>query len=150
MALEMSGDLSISAIAFVLVFFFGLYKFIIYPAAISPLSKIPNAHWSAPYSPLWILWVRYKHTENRDVLAAHQKLGPAVRLGPNEISVGTIDGGVKTVFGGGFEKGDWYAVFDNYGYENSPDMMTWVANYHTEFNAHSQHFRVVLIRQASV
>lgn len=113
-----AANFSISAIAFVVVFLFGLYKFIIYPAAISPLSKIPNAHWSAPYSPLWILSVRYRWTENHDVRAAHLKLGAVVRLGPNEISIGTIDGGVKTVFGGGFEKGDWYAVFDNYGYEN--------------------------------
>ncbi|KFY49204.1 hypothetical protein V496_10181 [Pseudogymnoascus sp. VKM F-4515 (FW-2607)] len=111
----MSGNISISAIAFAAVFLFGLYKFIIYPALISPLSKIPNAHWSVPFSPFWILSVRYRWTENRDVRAAHQRLGPVVRLGPNEISIGTIDGGVKTVFGGGYEKGDWYAVFDNYG-----------------------------------
>lgn len=116
MALEMPADFSISAVAFVAIFLFGLYKFIAYPAIISPLSKIPNAHWSVPYSPLWILWVRFNGTENRDVRSVHLKLGSVVRLGPNEISIGTIDGGVKTVFGGGFEKGDWYAAFDNYGY----------------------------------
>jgi hypothetical protein len=114
----MSGNFNISVLALGFVFIFGLYKFIIYPAVISPLSKIPNAHWSSPYSPLWILWVRFRLTENRVVHSAHLTHGPVVRLGPNEISIGTIDGGVKTVFGGGFEKGDWYSVFDNYGYEN--------------------------------
>lgn len=114
----MSGNFNISVIAFGAVFIFGVYKFIIYPVAISPLSKIPNAHWSSPYSPLWILWVRFRLTENHDVHSAHLRHGPVVRLGPNEISIGTIDGGVKTVFGGGFEKGEWYSVFDNYGYGN--------------------------------
>ncbi|KFY35063.1 hypothetical protein V494_06232 [Pseudogymnoascus sp. VKM F-4513 (FW-928)] len=111
----MPANFSISAIAFVAAVLFGVYKFIIYPSLISPLSKIPNAHWSAPYAPFWILWVRFNARENRNVRSAHLKLGSVVRLGPNEISVGTIDGGVKTVFGGGFEKGDWYAAFDNYG-----------------------------------
>jgi hypothetical protein len=112
----MAGILSIPVLALVLLFALVFYKLIIYPIVISPLSKIPNAHWSAPFSPLWILWVRYRHTENRDVHAAHLKHGAIVRLGPNEVSISTIDGGVKTVFGGGFEKGDWYSVFDNYGY----------------------------------
>ena len=47
--------------------------------------------------------------------AAHQKHGPIIRLGPNEISVNQVDGGIRTVYGGGFEKGEWYRIFDNYG-----------------------------------
>ena len=41
-----------------------------------------------------------------------------VRLGPNEISVNCVDGGIRTIYGGGYEKGDWYAVFNNYGVNN--------------------------------
>ncbi|KAH6680460.1 cytochrome P450 monooxygenase-like protein [Halenospora varia] len=90
------------------------YKFIIYPAFISPLSKVPTAHWSSPFSPLWILWTRYTNYENRSVHAAHLKHGPVVRLGPNELSVNDL-GGLRTVYAGGFEKGQWYSIFDNYG-----------------------------------
>jgi hypothetical protein len=92
-----------------------IYKFVIYPAFISPLQQIPSAHWSAPFSSTWILWIRYTNRENREVHAAHLENGPVVRLGPNEISVNTVDGGLRTIYGGGFEKGDWYSIFDNYG-----------------------------------
>lgn len=91
-----------------------LYKFIIHPAFISPLSKVPNAHWSAPFCPLWILWTRYSCRENRSLHAAHLKSGSVIRLAPNEISVNDLEG-VRTVYGGGFEKGQWYSIFDNYG-----------------------------------
>lgn len=91
-----------------------IYKFILYPIFYSPLSKVPNAHWSAPISPLWILWTRYSCQENRVVHAAHQKHGPIVRLAPNELSVNDT-AGLKTVYAGGFEKGEWYSIFDNYG-----------------------------------
>lgn len=92
------------------------YKLLIYPAFLSPLSKIPNAHPTAPFSPAWILWARYKMRNNRTTLAAHRRHGPIVRLGPNELSVNCIDGGVRTVYAGGFEKHDWYPrLFPSYG-----------------------------------
>jgi hypothetical protein len=94
----------------------GLYKFIIYPALLSPLARIPNAHWSCSISPLWILWTRFRLHENRKVHSAHLECGPVIRLGPNEISINNVDGGIRTVYTGGFEKGDWYSIFDNYGY----------------------------------
>jgi hypothetical protein len=91
-----------------------LYKFIIYPVFISSLAKVPNAHWSAPFSPLWILWTRFRCRENRTVHTAHLKSGSVIRLAPNEISVNDI-AGLRTVYAGGFEKGQWYSIFDNYG-----------------------------------
>ncbi|KAH8801390.1 putative cytochrome P450 monooxygenase [Xylogone sp. PMI_703] len=93
-----------------------IWKFVIYPVYFSPLSKIPNAHWTSPISSVWILWVRLKGRNNRTIHAAHEKYGPIVRLGPSEISINCIEGGVKTVYGGGFEKHDWYPrVFSSYG-----------------------------------
>jgi hypothetical protein len=96
------------------LFLLVVYKFIIYPTFLSPISNIPNAHWSAPVSPLWILWTRYKCRENRDVHTAHLHHGPVVRLGPNEIHVNDL-ASLRTVYAGGFEKGEWYSIFDNYG-----------------------------------
>lgn len=92
-----------------------IYKLLVYPALISPLSKVPNAHWSAPFSSAWILWVRFNSRENREIHGAHLEKGRIVRLGPNEISVNCVDGGIRNVYGGGFEKGNWYSIFDNYG-----------------------------------
>jgi hypothetical protein len=110
--------LSVPALAILGVVFFAIYKFVAYPAFISPLSKIPNAHWTVPFSPLWILWTRFSCRENRDLHAAHLKLGPVIRLAPNEISVNDV-AGLRTVYAGGFEKGEWYSIFDNYGYVSS-------------------------------
>lgn len=91
------------------------YHFYIYPAFISPLSRIPNAHWSAPISPLWILLQRFGHHENRTLVTAHQRRGPFVRVAPNEVNVDDVDA-VKQIYLGGFEKPEWYGVFDNYGW----------------------------------
>lgn len=93
---------------------FASYHFVVYPALISPLSRIPNAHWSAPISPLWILYKRFSHHENDALIDAHKRLGPYIRVAPNEVSVDDIDG-VRTIYQGGFEKPIWYGVFDNYG-----------------------------------
>ncbi|KAG0648857.1 Cytochrome P450 [Hyphodiscus hymeniophilus] len=106
--------LSVPLLAVLSVCCLAVYRFFIYPTFISPLSKIPNAHWTAPFSPLWILWTRYSSRENRVLHAAHLKLGPIVRVAPNEISINDV-AGLRTVYAGGFEKGEWYSIFDNYG-----------------------------------
>lgn len=94
-----------------------VYRGFIHPAFVSPLAKIPNAHWSAPFSPAWMLWRRFRMQNNRTIQAAHERLGPIVRLGPSEISVNCVDGGIKSVYTGGFEKHDWYPrVFGSLGY----------------------------------
>ncbi|KAH0364489.1 cytochrome P450, partial [Aureobasidium melanogenum] len=102
--------------AILYAFFVVLYRFIIAPVFISPLSKIPAAHPTSSLSPAWILWTRWRGRENATVLAAHERLGPLVRLGPNEISVNCVNGGIRTVYTGGFEKGGWYSnAFSAYG-----------------------------------
>lgn len=90
------------------------YHIYIHPAFISPLSKIPNAHWSAPISPLWILHKRFKHREIATLVAAHKNLGPFIRVAPNEVVVDDLDA-VKQIYVGGLNKPDWYGVFDSYG-----------------------------------
>ncbi|KAL2262862.1 hypothetical protein VTK26DRAFT_9188 [Humicola hyalothermophila] len=101
---------SVAAAIFVVVF----YQHIIYPAFFSPLSRIPNAHWSAPISRLWILNIRFTRRENKTLLDAHRRLGPVIRVAPNELSISSLDS-IRAVYQGGFEKPAWYSVFDNYG-----------------------------------
>ena len=126
---------SISGIAIVLLLVFLFYKYVIDPALVSPLSRIPNAHFTAPILPLWMWWKRRKGTENRTIYSLHQRHGPVVRIGPNELSVNSIDG-LRTIYTGGFEKTDWYrGIFLNYGTDN----LVSTVNY----NAHSAQKRMI-------
>ena len=85
-----------------------LYKHIIHPHFASPINQVPAAHWSSRFCSLWILWIRYKECEVRTIYEAHQRLGPVVRLAPNEISVNCVKGGIQAIYAGGFEKHEWY------------------------------------------
>ncbi|KAI9806083.1 MAG: hypothetical protein M1833_004490 [Piccolia ochrophora] len=95
-----------------------VYRFILHQRYLSPLSKIPNAHPTSSLSPLWIYLSRARHRENRNIYAAHKAYGPIVRLAPREVSINCFDGGLKTVYAGGFDKPAWYAFFENYGVRN--------------------------------
>ena len=107
---------SIVLLAFLSFVVFLLYKYLLYPTCLSPLSKIPNAHFSSSFSPLWMLWIRKQARENRTILQSHEKLGPIVRLAPNELSGNCVDGGTRTIYGGGFHKHEWYLfLFGNFG-----------------------------------
>lgn len=107
---------SVSAIICFILLNVIIYQFVVYPAFLSPLSKIPNAHILSAITPLWIYWKRYQNLEIETVDAAHLKYGSVVRLGPNDLSINCIDNGIRTVYGGGFEKSQWYNFFINYGY----------------------------------
>jgi unspecific monooxygenase len=62
-----------------------------------------------------MVWQRYREEDVHAIYAAHKKHGPIVRLGPNELSVNCIDGGLRSVYAGNFEKAPWYQIFMNYG-----------------------------------
>ncbi|KAF6836509.1 cytochrome p450 [Colletotrichum musicola] len=91
-----------------------VHRLVIYPLFFSPLAKIPAPHWTCHISPLWILLARKNNYQNRSLYRAHIKLGPVIRIGPNELSIDGYDA-LKTVYQGGFEKDQWYSIFDNYG-----------------------------------
>ncbi|KAJ9144508.1 putative Benzoate 4-monooxygenase cytochrome P450 [Pleurostoma richardsiae] len=50
----------------------------------SGLKDIPNAHFSVPYSRLWLLLIKWNKLENRTRIHLHRRLGPVVRIGPRE------------------------------------------------------------------
>lgn len=108
-------SLNIPVLALSVFVLLAIYKFIIHPIFLSPLSHVPDAHWTSPITPIWILWVRFCSQENKTLHEAHLKYGPVLRLAPNELSVNELSG-VRAVYTGGFEKGQWYSIFDNYGY----------------------------------
>lgn len=88
----------------------------------NPLRKIPAAHPIAHFTSLWIHSIRWHSIENATLKAAHDRLGPIICLGPNEVSVNCVKGGIREVYAGGFEKEssaqggyNWYSFFSNYG-----------------------------------
>lgn len=91
-----------------------LYKFILHPVFLSPLARIPTAHWSCSLSSSWMLWARFRNRENETLFEAHRRHGPVVRVAPSEVSINNMET-VKTVYGGGFDKHEWYAIFNNFG-----------------------------------
>jgi cytochrome P450 len=103
---------------------FALYRYILQPTFFSRLSNIPAAHWSARYLPFWIWYHRYHARNNATTLAAHEAYGSIVLLGPNELSINCVDNGIRTIYGGGFEKHDWYPrLFPSYGVINMFSMV---------------------------
>ncbi|KAL9132649.1 MAG: hypothetical protein Q9175_006175, partial [Cornicularia normoerica] len=127
------ASLMIVGVSLLLLLLF--YRYILFPTFLSPLSKIPNAHFSAPILPLWIWSERRASTGVRTLLAIHQKHGPVIRLAPNEISVNSAEA-LRTVYIGGFEKYRWYLdAFVNYG---TPNMVTML-----EHKPHSVQKRMV-------
>ena len=101
-----------------------LYKYIIHPLFLSPLSKIPGAHLTSSIIPIQV-WSRQSLSPNtHGVCAAHQKGGPVLRLGPNEISCASATA-LRTIYQGGFEKDRLYDLFVNYG---TPPMFATLAS----------------------
>ncbi len=98
-----------------LLLLFLTFKYLVQPAFLSPLSRIPCAHFTSCFSNGWILWQRYSCRENRAIHDAHQRLGPIVRLGATELSVNSVDA-LKTVYSDDLDKDVFYSrAFDNYG-----------------------------------
>ena len=111
---------SLTIIALPLLLSLLLYKYVLHPLFFSPLSKIPNAHFSASLLPLWIRSKRQTGSGVSTLLALHEKHGPVVRLAPNEISVNSPDA-LRTVYTGGFEKHRWY--LDSFVNYDTPPMV---------------------------
>ncbi|KAJ4305231.1 hypothetical protein N0V90_000762 [Kalmusia sp. IMI 367209] len=115
---------SITLVGGAIVVLFSIYKYLLYPALLSPLAKIPAANFSTRFSSLWINYISWKNLENNTLYQLHQRLGRIVRLGPNELSVDCYKGGLKTIYNGGFSKTKFYHNrFLNYGTENSFPMI---------------------------
>ncbi|KAL5615431.1 hypothetical protein BROUX41_005476 [Berkeleyomyces rouxiae] len=107
-----------------------VYKLVVYPLWLSPLRKLPSAHPTARFSPLWITAVRHsllRHGDDEDsdplVVQAqlHRKLGPVVLIGPRHVSV---DGAemVRAVFHEPSHKARWYQEFT--GYHRIPNILS--------------------------
>lgn len=96
-----------------------LLIYIIYIRLKHPLSHVPPLHWSVKWFNGYNTYAKYTGSIRLALYDAHlnlnrSNLSPVIRTGLNEISVMTSEG-VKTVFGGDFERTSWYSVFSNFG-----------------------------------
>ncbi|KAL2828438.1 cytochrome P450 [Aspergillus cavernicola] len=102
---------------------FPLLKYLIHPLFLSPLSKIPNAHFTSPLSGRWIQSIRQAGNEVLTIHALHRKHGPVVRLAPDELSVNSLHG-LRVIYTGAFEKHPLYRdLFLNFHTDNLVGMV---------------------------
>jgi hypothetical protein len=89
----------------------------IYVSRLTPLARLPCANQTCSIMGIWILWKRYGGSahELKAIAAAHERHGPVVRLGPNEISIVSLDLDERRIFSMKLEKPPWYTPFSNYG-----------------------------------
>ncbi|KAI9039778.1 cytochrome P450 [Aspergillus affinis] len=100
-----------------------LYHYVIQPYFLSPLAKIPNAHFTSPLTSAWIERRRNAGKEVLTIYNAHRKHGSVVRLGPDELSVNSLSG-LRTIYTGAYEKHQWYNdLFVNFHTDNMVGMV---------------------------
>lgn len=92
--------------------------FLLDPLILSPLKHIPGPKLFAVTK--WRLaYEDWKGTRTRTIYHLHQKYGPAVRIGPNEVSFNSL-AALRTIYGPGskFGRTTFYRMFDVYGEQN--------------------------------
>lgn len=94
------------------------HYFILQPLFLSPLSRIsgPKLYALTKWRLAWEDWCGCRTlTINR----LHQKYGPVIRIGPNEIHFNSLTA-LRTIYGpgSGFGRTDFYRMFDVYGKQN--------------------------------
>ncbi|TVY15643.1 Cytochrome P450 monooxygenase aflV [Lachnellula arida] len=95
-----------------------LFQLVYAPLFSSPLSRIPGpaafavTRWRLAYED-------WKGTRTSYIHKLHLQYGNAVRIGPNEVSFNDL-AALRTIYGAGsgFERDDFYRMFDVYGRQN--------------------------------
>ena len=99
-----------------------LYRFVIYPAFLSPLAKIPAAHPTASVSSFWFWWAERTNRQAGSLVDAHRRKGPVVRVEPNHVHFASQDALRVVYHVGRFDRDEWWAQLRPYG--GTPNMLT--------------------------
>ena len=85
----------------------------------SPLSRIPSPGILFALTKWRLAYEDFKGTRTRKIYALHEEYGPAVRVGPNEVSFNSLSA-LRTIYGAGsgFERTNFYQMFSIYGRRN--------------------------------
>ncbi|KAG9715090.1 hypothetical protein KCU73_g16031, partial [Aureobasidium melanogenum] len=89
-----------------------VYYNVVEPLFLDPESKIPGPKLFALTK--WRLALEdFKGTRTRKIHALHERYGPIVRIGPNEVHCNSLNA-LRTIYGAGsgFERTWFYRMFD--------------------------------------
>ncbi|KAF2848455.1 cytochrome P450 [Plenodomus tracheiphilus IPT5] len=84
----------------------------------SPLASVPGPKLYA-FTKWRLAWDDWKGQRTSSINKLHQIYGPVVRIGPNEVHFCSLSA-LRTIYGAGsgFERTDFYRMFDAYGKKN--------------------------------
>lgn len=88
----------------------------LFQVARSPISKIPGP-WYSHFSSLVLKFHELNGNRRLYLHALHQKYGPVVRIGPNELAFNSLES-QKEIYcsgGSGYDKTEFYDLFRQYG-----------------------------------
>jgi cytochrome P450 len=97
------------------------FRYVLYPAFLSPLAKIPTPH---PIAALWLWWKERTGCQARSLLDAHRRHGPVVRVEPNHVHFDSLEALRVIFYVGKFDRANWYLQFQNYN--GVPNLLTMV------------------------
>lgn len=89
-----------------------LVGYLVARGIVSRISKVPGP-WYTRYTSLWIKYQEFTANRRESIHALHEKYGPVVRLGPNEVSFTSLDA-IKEIYssgGSGYDKTEFYTLF---------------------------------------
>ncbi|KAK8066951.1 benzoate 4-monooxygenase cytochrome P450 [Apiospora hydei] len=112
------APMPITEVSLVALTFLLIYSLVLHPLLFSPLAKIPGP--KAYALTKWRLaYEDWRGTRTRAIDQLHQRHGPVVRTGPNEVSFNSL-GGLRAIYGPGSPYGrtSFYRMFDVYGRQN--------------------------------
>jgi hypothetical protein len=89
-------------------------EFIVYSFYTSPLANVPGPKMYA-VTKWWMVWTYFTNKRTKTIHKLHQKYGPVVRVGPNEL-VFSGQEPMKVIYGAGavFSKTEFYNLFVAY------------------------------------
>lgn len=82
----------------------------------SPLRRTPGPFYTI-FTSLYLVYKEFTHGRRVYIHELHQKYGPVVRLGPNEVSFAGIDA-LKEIYmsgGSGYDRSNLYTLFKQFG-----------------------------------
>ncbi|KAE8451562.1 hypothetical protein EG329_003635 [Mollisiaceae sp. DMI_Dod_QoI] len=97
-------------------FILGCFGLCIQRTIFAPLSKLPGP-WHSLITDLYLMYKEFTAQRRTYIHGLHNKFGPVVRLGPNEVSFTSLEA-LKEIYqsgGSGYDKTEFYTLFRQFG-----------------------------------
>ena len=87
-----------------------------YTKLASPIARLPGP-FNTVFTAIWLKVQEFSGTRRLYIHSLHQRYGPVVRLGPNEVSFASVDA-MKEIYtsgGSGYDRTEFYELFKQFG-----------------------------------